>query len=488
MPKKDLEPIFYGATFDDFLLKPQHSIVKSRRDVSLAMPLSHQINLEVPVIGANMDTVTREKMMQTLSLEGCFGFLDRNCSIEEQVERVKYVKRQHSFIIENPNRLARTDTIGSAKAIIKSQNVSGLLIEETTGSNVLAGVLSQRDILLAGNENQRLVEEFMTPFKKLVTASPKIATSQAEKLMLEHRIEKLPLIDKNRKIKGLITIKDLHLFKQKPYSTKDKKGRLMVGATVGATGDFIDRAEVLLGVGADCILMDIAHSDSEVMKGAIREFKKKFKNAELVCGNVGTGQGAKFLMGLGVDAIKVGIGPGRGCRTRLEVGAGVPQLQAIREVYLATEEKLPIIADGGVKNDKDIALAILCGASTVMLGSMLSGTDESPGVIIDDPVSKRRMKIYRGMTSAEAVLDGGRPKTDPGELLQASQAQEGQSVSVPYSGSVVDVIKRIKDHLSSAVSYAGEDSLLKAHRKIATDPVKYLIKLSESSKRESWDR
>src|SRR3990167_9677757 len=183
-PLWELENIFEGATFDDFLFRPQHGVVGSRRAVDLTMPLSRNLAIKTPIIGANMDTVTREKMMQALSLEGCFGFLDRNCSIEEQVERVKYVKRQHSFIIENPNRLARTDTIGSAKAIIKSQNVSGLLIEETTGSNILAGVLSQRDILLAGNEDQRLVEEFMTPFKKLVTASPKIATSQAEKLML----------------------------------------------------------------------------------------------------------------------------------------------------------------------------------------------------------------------------------------------------------------------------------------------------------------
>lgn len=488
MLKKELEPIFYGATFDDFLLRPQHSVVKTRREISLAMPLSRHIKIEVPVVGANMDTVTREKMMQTLSLEGCFGFLDRNCSIEEQVWRVKYVKRQHSFIIENPNRLARTDTIGGAKEIVRSQNVSGLLIEEITGSNVLAGILSHRDILLAGNEDQRPVEEFMTPFKKLITASPKITIDQAEKLMLEHRIEKLPLIDKNRKIKGLITIKDLHLFKQKPYSTKDKKGRLMVGATVGAMGDYLDRAGALLNAGADCILMDIAHSDSDVMGSAVRQFKKKFKNIELVCGNVGTGTGAKFLMELGASAIKVGIGPGRGCRTRLEVGAGVPQLQAIREAYLATGGKMPIIADGGVKNDKDIAMAIFAGASTVMLGSMLSGTDESPGVIIDDPVAKRKMKIYRGMTSVEAVLDGGKLKTDSAELLQGSQAQEGQSISVPYTGSVIEIIKRIKDHLRSAVSYAGEDTLLAAHRKIAANPEKYLITLSDSAKKESWER
>lgn len=485
---KDLEKTFYGATFDDFLLRPQHSIVKTRKDVSLAMPLSRHIKIEVPVVGANMDTVTREKMMQTLSLEGCFGFLDRNCSVEEQVERVKYVKRQHSFVIENPNLLARSSTIRDAKEIIRSQNVSGLLIEESPGSNVLAGVLSHRDILFAGSLDDKPVGEFMTPFKKLITASPKITIDQAEKLMLEHRIEKLPLIDKNRKIQGLITIKDLHLFKQKPYSTKDKKGRLMVGATVGATGDYLDRAGALLNAGADCILMDIAHSDSDVTRSAVREFKKKFKNTELVCGNVGTGAGAKFLMELGTSAVKVGIGPGRGCRTRLEVGAGVPQLQAIREAYLATGGKIPIIADGGVKNDKDVAMAIFAGASTVMLGSMFSGTDESPGVIIDDPVAKRKMKIYRGMTSVEAVLDGGKLKTDSAELLQDSQAQEGQSISVPYTGSVIEVIKRVKDHLRSAVSYAGENTLLAAHRKIAASPEKYLIKLSESSKRESWER
>ena len=488
MSKKDLEPTFYGATFDDFLLRPQHSIVKTRRDISLAMPLSHHINIEIPVVGANMDTVTREKMMKALSLEGCFGFLDRNCSTEDQVERIKYIKRQHSFIIENPNRLARSGTIGDAKEIIRSQNVSGLLIEETPGSNILAGILSHRDILLAGDQNERLVQEFMTPFKKLITTFPKISINQAEKLMLEHRIEKLPIVDKNRNIKGLITIKDLHLFKQKPYSTKDKKGRLMVGATVGATNDYLDRAEALINAGADCIMMDIAHGDSDVMAHAIRQFKNKFKNTELVCGNVGTGSGAKFLMNLGVNAIKVGIGPGRGCRTRLEVGAGVPQLQAIREAYLATEGKLPIIADGGVKNDKDIALAIFSGASTVMLGSMLSGTDESPGVIIDDPVAKRKMKMYRGMTSVEATLDGGRSKSDPNELLQSAQAQEGQSLSVPYVGSVTEIIRRVKDHLRSAVSYAGESSLLAAHRKIAINPDKYLIKLSEASKKESWDR
>src|SRR3989338_10123444 len=200
---KNLETIFHGATFDDFLLRPQHSIVKSRRDVSLAMPLSRHINTEIPIIGANMDTVTREKMMQALSLEGCFGFLDRNCSIEEQVARVRYVKRQHSYIIENPTILPRKSTVGEAKKIVEAQNVGGLLVEDEPGSGILAGILSHRDMLAADGNYGEAVEKYMTPFKKIIYTSPTITTDKAEKIMLEKRIEKLPLIDGERRIKGL---------------------------------------------------------------------------------------------------------------------------------------------------------------------------------------------------------------------------------------------------------------------------------------------
>lgn len=481
------EDLFYGATFDDFLFRPQLGKVKTRKEVDLTMPLTRRINIRTPLVGANMDTVTREKMMKALSLEGCFGFLDRNCSITAQVERVKYVKRQHSFIIENPTRLSKEDTIGQARQIVESQNVSSLLIEAYPGSNILAGLLSHRDILAAGNQDQRPVSDFMTPFKKLVTASLGIPIAEAERLMLEKRIEKLPLVDQKRSIKGLITIRDLQLNKQKPYSTQDKKGRLLVGATIGVTGDYLERAEALISAGADCVLMDAAHAHSQVFGTAVKNFRRKFKQTELVCGNVGTGEGARFLMNLGANAVKVGIGPGRGCRTRLEVGAGIPQLQAIREAYLATGGKIPIIADGGIKNDKDIALAILCGASTVMLGSMLSGADESPGVVTEDPNTRRKIKIYRGMTSVEAVLDGFN-ESDSESKLKNTQAQEGQSVVVPYIGNVSDIITRIRDHLRSAVSYSGEASLLSAHKKISANPADYLVRLSEASKKESWDR
>lgn len=480
-----LEDIFFGATYGDFLFRPQYSVVKTRKDTDLTMPLSRNLFIKTPVVGANMDTVTREKMMQVLSLEGCFGFLDRNCSIDDQVERVKYVKRQYSFVIENPIVLSRKNTIAEAKQLSKINNVSSILIEEKLGSRILAGILSHRDILAAEGLLQQPVSNFMTPFRKLIVAKPGVSIVEAEKIMLENRVEKLPLVGEARQIKGLITMRDLRLVKQKPYSTKDKKGKLMVGATVGAAGDYMDRAEALIKAGTDCILMDVAHAYSTVVKDAVINFRLKFKDIELICGNIATGPAAKFLVDLGVDAVKVGVGPGKGCRTRLETGAGVPQIQAIRDVFLAIKDKVPLIADGGVNNDKDIFLAIAAGASTVMLGSMLSGTDEAPGILIEDPSTKQKYKFYRGMTSPEAVADGA--VGDNLEEMLGTPA-EGQSLRTPYVGSVIDIVKRIRGHLQSAVSYAGEKDLCGAHKKLSSSPGEYLIRLSEAAKRESFER
>ncbi|MBI4158033.1 MAG: IMP dehydrogenase [Candidatus Yanofskybacteria bacterium] len=480
-----LENIFRGAAYGDFLFEPQFGIVKTRRVVDLTMLLSRNLFIKTPIVGANMDTVTREKMMQTLSLEGCFGFLDRNCSIDDQVERVRFVKRQHAFVIENPIVLAKTNTIAEAKQFSKINNVSSILIEDKTGSKTLVGILSHRDILAAEGKSQQPISNFMTPFPKLIVAKPNVSIIEAEKIMLDSRVEKLPLIDGARQIRGLITMRDLRMVKQKPYSTKDKKGKLVVGAAVGAVGDFMDRSETLIKAGVDCILMDVAHAHSAVIKNAVRNFKSKFTEIDLVCGNIATGSAAKFLIDLGVDAVKVGIGPGKGCRTRLETGAGVPQIQAIRNVFLAIKNKVPIIADGGVNNDKDIFLAIAAGASTVMLGSMLSGTDEAPGILVEDPATKQKYKFYRGMTSPEAVVDG--VVGDNFEKALGIPA-EGQSSRAPYVGSVVDIINRIRGHLQSAVSYAGEKDLYSAHKKISTSPEKYLIRLSEAAKRESFER
>jgi len=481
----DLEPLFLGRTFDDFLLRPQHSPVSSRREVSLAMPLVSGLDLALPVLGANMDTVVGEEMAKTLALEGGLGFLHRNASIEDQAGRVRYVKTRHSYVIEDPLVLSRHATIAEARHAMHLSNASSFMIEEKKGSGQLAGILSHRDMPLDLASNDRPITDFMTPRERLVTRPPTVTTEEAERAMFEARVEKLPLVDEQNRIRGLVTMRDLKLYKQKPRSTKDDRGRLRVGAAVGATGDYLERAERLVDVEVDVLLLDVAHADSENVKAAVRELRRRFAGIPLVVGNVATAEAARWLAELGVDAIKVGVGPGRGCRTRLETSAGVPQLQAVRETWLATEGKVPIIADGGVKDDKDLFLAIACGASTVMLGSMLSGTDEAPGMIVEDPATRQKMKLYRGMTSPEAVADGA----EDDELAEALRTPaEGQSVRVPYVGSVVGILERIRGHLQSAVSYAGESDLRSAHCKIAREPGKFLIPLSEASRRESYVR
>jgi IMP dehydrogenase len=312
---------------------------------------------------------------------------------------------------------------------------------------------------------------------------------EAEQRMFAHRIEKLPLIDAERRIRGLITKKDLILAQRRPYSSKDGKGRLLVGAAIGARGDFLERATELLRAGADVIVIDIAHGHSSVMREAVEAFRAKFGDTELVGGNVGTAEGAAFLRDLGVDAVKVGIGPGRGCRTRLETGAGVPQLQAIREAWCAVGDSVPIIADGGVRDDKDIFLALICGASSVMLGSMLSGTDETPGSLIEDPGTGEKRKIYRGMTSPQAVFDALDSAESPEALEPALDVPaEGQEIQIPYKGSVLDILHRIRGHLRSAVSYTGEETLVAARAKVLPDPLQYLIPLSAAAQAESYER
>jgi IMP dehydrogenase len=481
----EIEPLFVGRTFDDFLFRPQHSPVRSRGEVDLAMPLVAGLDLDLPVLGANMDTVVGGEMAKTLALEGGIGFLHRNCSIETEAASVRYVKTRHSYVIGQPLMLERAATIAEARQAVRKANASSLLIEQERGSGTLAGILSHRDMPLDSSSDARPVSDFMTPRERLVTRAPSVSLEEAERAMFEHRVEKLPLVDEQNRVRGLVTMRDLKLHKQKPHSAKDARGRLRVGAAVGATGDFLERAAALVEQETDVLLLDVAHADSDVTLAAAGELRQRFPRLPLVVGNVATAEAARAFADRGADAIKVGVGPGRGCRTRLETGAGVPQLQAVREVYCATGGRLPIIADGGVHDDKDLFLAIACGASTVMLGSMLSGTDEAPGLVVDDPVTRQKMKLYRGMTSPEAIVDAA----EGDELAEALRTPaEGQSLRVPYVGSVVGILARIRGHLQSAVSYAGEASLRAAQEKIARDPGRYLIPLSEASRRESFIR
>lgn len=478
-----------GRTFDDFLIRPQLGITESRRDTALTSRLTTALSIELPIVSANMDSVTGWEMAQAMALEGGVGIIHRALPIDRQAEMVRRVKRSYGAVIDQPFRLPRGTSIRDAKSFARRHSIHAILIEESEGSGILAGLLTSRDIPWLPELEDRPVDEFMTPFERLHASPPGIPEEAAERLMFEHRIERLPLVDAERRIRGLITLRDILFFRRRPFSSKDRKGRLLAGAAIGARGDFLERARAMVDAEVDCLVIDIAHGHSQVMGRAIEAVRERFPDVQLIGGNVATGDGARFLVERGVDAVKVGVGPGRGCRTRLETAVGVPQLQAIREAWVAVGDRVPIIADGGVVHDKDIFLALICGASAVMLGSALSGTDESPGLVIEDPATHTKRKIYRGMTSPQAVFETHYGDGN-GELDDAvfDTPAEGQEIQVPYKGAVADILLRVRGHLRSAVSYAGETSLEAARRKIVPDPLRYLIPLSAAARRESFDR
>ncbi len=485
----EMEPEFVGRTYDDFLFRPQKGVVQSRKHVSLTSRLTRGIDFDLPVLSSNMDSVTELEMARTMALEGGIGFIHRALSIEEQASQVRKVKRSHGYTVDEPLCLPPDATIAQARQFTREHDITGILIETDKDSRVLAGMLSNRDMPWMEGHEQKPVSEFMTPVEEMHVAPPDIGVQEAERIMFEHRIEKLPLVGRNNRIEGLITKKDIKLFRKRPYSSRDQNGSLRVGAAVGARGEYLERSRALIDAGVDVLMIDIAHGHSEVMESALEEFRAEYPDIPLICGNVGTAEGARFLAELGADAVKVGIGPGAGCRTRLETGAGVPQLQAVREVWCELEDEVPIIADGGIDDDKDVFLALACGASSVMLGSMLSGTDESPGHVIKDPATGEKKQIYRGMTSPQAVLDSHfSSETDDAVEDALDTPPEGQEMEVPYRGSVEDILHRIRGHVSSAVSYAGEKSLSSAREKIVRNPMDYLIPLSEASYRESYER
>jgi IMP dehydrogenase len=485
----ECEAVFIGKTYDDFLVRPQQGVVSTRRAIGLTSRLTRQLHLELPVVAANMDSVTEAAMAKTLALEGGIGFMHRAMTIEAQAREVARVKQSHGFVVEQPLCLPKGTTIREARVFMRQHAITGILIEVAAGSQILAGMLTQRDLPWMEGYEECPVEDFMTPLEKLHTRAPGISVEEAERALFAHRIEKLPLVDTDHRIHGLITKKDLILYRQRPSVSTDAKGRLLVGAAIGARGDYLERAAELVRAGVDVILMDIAHGHADIMRQAVEGFRKQCTATALICGNVGTAAGACFLKALGVDGIKVGIGPGHGCRTRLETAAGVPQLQAIREAWCAIGETVPLIADGGITADKDIFLALICGASAVMLGSLLAGTDEAPGTVIEDPATGQKTKIYRGMTSPQAVFQALYDAEDETELAEALHTpSEGQQTQVPYKGSVVSLLHRIRGHLQSAVSYAGGHSLEEVRERIMHDPLRYLIPLSEAARRESYER
>jgi IMP dehydrogenase len=444
-----------GLTFDDVLLVPKFSDITSRSQTNLDTKLSRNISLNIPLISANMDTVTESRMAVAMAREGGLGIIHRFLTIEEEKNEVLKVKRSGSVMIENPYIISPEQTIKDAINYMKQKGVSGLLV--TDSESKLVGILTHRDVMFE-SESTLLVKDVMT--KDVVTGKASLDLDEAKEILRKNRIEKLPLVDESKHVKGLITTKDITNIENYPFASKDKKGRPLVGAAVGVKGDFMERTESLLDAGADVIVVDIAHGHSENAVSTIRHIKKAFPESELIAGNVATASGTEDLIKAGVDAVKVGVGSGSICITRVVTGSGVPQLTAVLDcAKVGQKHNVPIISDGGIRTSGDVTKALAAGASAVMVGSILGGTDESPGSFLTK--NGKRFKIYRGMASFYASL--GRKSKESGNISIEDDLNdyvaEGVEAMVPYKGSVTDILKQLTGGVRSGLSYCGAHTI-----------------------------
>lgn len=487
-----------GATFDDFLFNPQYSVIE-RRDPSsadLTCRFSTGLALKRPIVSANMDTVTRSEMAIAVAEEGGIGIIDRGFrsgEIEPQVREVEIVKRTQHGVITDPYSVAPASSLSEATAQMRKSRVGTLVVVDD--QRRLAGLLTERDVRFVNGANVR-VSDRMTPIDRLVVHRGPLSLMDAEQLMIDRKVKKLPLVADDGRLLGLITARDLLRQRRLPFATRDERGRLRVGAAIGATGDYLERAAELVHAGVDVIVIDIAHGHSVVMARAMAEFRKRFEGVEMIAGNVATAEGATFLVERGADGIKVGIGPGGGCTTRMTTSFGVPQIQALVECRLAIgESDVSIIADGGIRRHGGIAEALLFGGDCTMLGSAFAGTEEAPGEIVHKsvllPESQKTVKVpfkvLRGMASLEAIRDRLDVEDADRVELEALGA-EGMEISVPARGSARTILRDMIKHLCSSVSYGGAASLGELRSLFWADPQRYLIKQSASARRESYER
>jgi IMP dehydrogenase len=466
-------------TYDDVLLEPKHSSIASRRNVDTSTRLSRNINMAVPIVSANMDTVTESSMAIAMARMGGIGIIHRFMSVEQEAGEVLRVKRVEGWVIEEPYTIGQDEKIADARALMSRRGVSGLPVVDETGR--LLGMLSRRDVLFA-NDTQP-VRSRMTPLDRLITAPAGSSSDVARDLIVQHRVEKIPLVDGNGRLTGLVTSKDLVRSLQFPYSTKDTKGRLRVGAAIGVVGDYQERAQALVEAGADLLVVDVAHGDADHTIRAVETVRKRLGSVDLVAGNVATAGGVAALADAGVDAVKVGVGPGSICITRMVAGVGVPQLTAVIDcARAAARYDLPIIADGGVRSSGDVTKALAAGASTVMLGNLLAGTTESPGLTIRR--GGRPYKISRGMASAEAALaraEREQPGRGWAEWEEAIEevVPEGVEAVVPYRGDVGEIVFQLVGGLRSGMSYCNARTLEEL-RQNAT-----FVRITEAGRTES---
>jgi len=449
-----------GLTFDDVLLVPKFSDVSSRSQTDLSTRLSRNISINIPLISANMDTVTESSMAVTIAREGGIGIIHRFLSIKEEVNEVLKVKRSGSVMIENPYSINPEQTIQNAFSIMNEKQVSGLLVVDSNSK--LVGILTERDVLFEPPNCSKLVQDLMT--KDVVSAKQGTDLEEAKEILKKNRIEKLPIVDDNNLVKGLITCQDISNLEKYPNASKDSKGRPIVGAAVGVKGDFMERTEALIGAGTDVIVVDIAHGHSENAINTVKNIKKAFPNCELIAGNVATAKGTEDLIKAGVDAVKVGVGSGSICITRVITGSGVPQLTAVLDcAKIGKEYNIPIISDGGTRTSGDATKALAAGASSIMVGGIFGGTDETPGTTITK--NNKRFKIYRGMASLAASM--GRKTKETGTLDLTDDINdyvaEGVEGMVPYKGSVTDIITQITGGIRSGLSYCGAHNIKQMH-------------------------
>lgn len=448
-----------ALTFDDVLLIPAHSVVHPK-DTDVSSRVTRGITLNIPLVSAAMDTVTESGMAIQMAREGGLGIIHKNLSAERQAEQVDRVKRSESGMILNPITLHADAILQDAQALMARFSISGVPIVEEDGK--LVGIITNRDMQFE-TELSRPIAEVMTS-EDLVTVPVGTTLEEAQAILHQHRIEKLPVVDEDGRLRGLITVKDIFKRRRYPHACKDEHGRLRVGAAVGASHADVERAALLVEAGVDLLVIDTAHGHSEGVLKAVERVRERFPDVQIVGGNVGTVEGAKALVERGVDAVKVGVGPGSICTTRVVTGVGLPQLSAIMDAVDGVDGAVPIIADGGIRYSGDIVKALAAGAHSVMMGSMFAGTDESPGESF--LLEGRRFKTVRGMGSLSAMEEGSADRYfQEGEMDKTKLVPEGIEARVPYKGPVSDTIYQLVGGLRSGMGYCGAADLAELREK-----------------------
>lgn len=473
-----IDEIEYGLSYKDVLLVPQRSGIESRKDVNTETYVAKGIKLNVPLIPANMDTVTESQMAIAIARCGGLGIIHRFMEIERQVREIARVKRSQAYIIEKPYSIGSEENVSNARDEMSKYKISCLLVMDQ--GNKLLGIISERDVRFASNESK--ISDIMTPRKDMIVSDQNTDIQKALDLFAAHKIDRLPLVDSENNVKGLITAGDAARYLNSSMAAKDKRGRLLVGAAIGTKGDYIERAAELIKAEVDVLCLDVAHGHSESAIAAIKKFKSAFGNVPLIAGNVATKEATEDLISAGADSVKVGIGAGAVCTTRMVAGAGMPQFTAVVNcAEVGLRMGVPVIADAGLREPGDVVKALAAGASAVMSGVLFAGTDESPGYfIVKDGI---KYKEYRGMASKGANISRRRlDKPDLESEEVADIVAEGSESVVPYKGSVADVVNQIIGGVRSGMSYSGASNLEEFRKKAK------FVRLTALGSTESYEK